>query len=175
MSLLPILTFPNPVLRQKAEKITEFDGDLNALIGDMVETMYDAPGVGLAAPQIGKSIRLIVVDIAKEEHEKEHMAMVNPKIIQKEGSQVDEEGCLSVLDLTATVKRSRKITVSYQDAEGQEQELTTEDRFAIVLQHEIDHLHGVLFLDHLSTLKRAIYKKKVKKQMAAEARKLQAR
>jgi peptide deformylase len=128
--------------------------------------MYDAPGVGLAAPQIGQSISLIVVDISGEDEEqKESMVMINPEIIDKEGKQVDEEGCLSVLDLTASVKRSKKITVSYQDTDGTEQEMTVEDRFAIILQHEIDHLHGVLFLDHLSTLKRALYKKKIKKQL----------
>lgn len=172
MSLLPILTFPNPVLRQKAEKVTEFNGDLNTLITNMVETMYDAPGVGLAAPQIGKSTRVIVVDISEEEDEHNSMVMVNPEIIKEEGKQVDEEGCLSVLDLTASVKRSQQITVSYQDAEGNPQELSTEDRFAIVLQHEIDHLDGILFIDHLSTLKRALYKKKIQKQLAAAKKKL---
>lgn len=172
MSLRPILTFPNPVLRQKAKKITEFDSTLSTLITDMVETMYDAPGVGLAAPQVGESIQLIVLDITKdteddEDAEKESMVMINPVITKKEGKQVDEEGCLSLLDLTASVTRSKIITVSYQDAAGTEQELTTEDRFAIVLQHEIDHLHGTLFLDYLSVLKRTLYKKKVKKQLAA--------
>ncbi len=171
MSLLPILTFPNPVLRQKAEEVTEFNADLNRLINDMVETMYDAPGVGLAAPQIGKSIRLIVVDISKEEDEHNSMVMVNPEITKQAGKQVDEEGCLSVLDLTASVKRSLEITVTYQDAEGKPHELSTEERFAIVLQHEIDHLDGILFIDHLSTLKRALYKKKIKKQQQVAAKK----
>ncbi len=171
MSLLSILTFPNPVLRTKAEKVIEFTPELTTLITDMVETMYDAPGVGLAAPQIGKSIRLIVLDIS-EDDEKNSMVMVNPEITHQEGKQVDEEGCLSVLDLTASVKRSQKVTVSYQDAEGTPQELTAEGRFAIVLQHEIDHLGGVLFIDHLSTLKRTLYKKKIKKQLAAAKKKL---
>ena len=172
MSLLSILTFPNPVLRTKAENVTEFTPELTTLITDMVETMYDAPGVGLAAPQIGKSIRLIVLDISENEDEKDSMVMVNPEITSREGKQVDEEGCLSVLDLTASVKRSKKVTVSYQDAEGTPQELDAEDRFAIVLQHEIDHLDGVLFIDHLSTLKRTLYKKKIKKQQAAAKKKL---
>jgi peptide deformylase len=171
MSLLPILTFPNPVLRQNAEKVTEFTPALTTLITDMVETMYDAPGVGLAAPQIGKSIRLIVLDISEEEDEHNSMVMVNPEITTQEGKQVDEEGCLSVLDLTASVKRSQRVSVSYQDAEGTPQEIDAEDRFAIVLQHEIDHLDGVLFIDHLSTLKRALYKKKIKKQQQAAAKK----
>lgn len=175
MSLLPILTFPDPVLRQKAAKVTTFNAELYTLITNMVETMYDAPGIGLAAPQIGKSIRLIVVDISEEEDEQNSMVMINPEITEREGKQVDEEGCLSVLDLTASVKRSQKITVTYQDAEGAPQELNAEDRFAIVLQHEIDHLDGILFLDHLSTLKRALYKKKVKKQQATAKRKLEAK
>ncbi len=167
MSLRTILTFPNPILRQQAQKVSTFDDSLQNLVSDMVETMYDAPGVGLAAPQIGESIQLIVVDITKEEaEEQESMVMVNPEITEREGDQVDEEGCLSVLDLTASVKRSKKITVCYQDINGENQELTVEDRFAIVLQHEIDHLHGVLFIDHLSSLKRALYKKKVKKMLA---------
>ena len=168
MSLLPILKFPDPVLRQKAKKISVFDDSLEPLITDMIDTMYDAPGVGLAAPQVGESIQLIVVNASQEEDGKESMVMINPEIIEKEGKQVDEEGCLSVLDLTADVKRSQKITVRYQDTTGTELELTVEDRFAIVLQHEIDHLNGILFIDHLSTLKRALYKKKVKKMLASK-------
>ncbi len=134
----------------------------------MIETMYDAPGVGLAAPQVGESIQLIVVNASQEEDGKDSMVMINPEITEAEGKQVDEEGCLSVLDLTASVKRSQKVTVRYQDIAGDEQEITVEDRFAVVLQHEIDHLRGILFIDHLSTLKRAMYKKKIKKMLAAK-------
>ncbi len=168
MNLRTILTFPNPILRKKAKKISTFDDSLQSLATDMIETMYDAPGVGLAAPQIGESIQLIVVNASQDEDGKESMIMINPEITGKEGNQVDEEGCLSVLDLTASVKRSKKITVSYQDITGEKQEISVEDRFAVVLQHEIDHLHGILFIDHLSTLKRALYKKKIKKKLAAE-------
>lgn len=168
MSLLPILTFPNPVLRQKAKKVSVFDKSLETLVSDMIETMYDAPGVGLAAPQIGESIQLIVVNGASDPDGRESMVMINPEITERKGSQVDEEGCLSVIDLTASVKRSQKITVCYQDISGGEQEITVEDRFAVVLQHEIDHLNGVLFIDHLSSLKRTLYKKKVKKMLAAQ-------
>ncbi len=168
MSLRPILKFPDPVLRKKAEKVTVFDDSLGPLITDMAATMYDAPGIGLAAPQIGESIQLIVVDVSKEEDEQKFTVLINPEITEREGFQVDEEGCLSVVDLTASVKRSQKITVTYQDASGAEQSITTEDRFAVVLQHEIDHLHGILFLDHLSTLKRTLYKKKIKKKLAAK-------
>lgn len=168
MSLLPILTFPDPILRQKAKKITIFDDSLQDLISDMIETMYDAPGVGLAAPQIGESIQLIVVNAAQDEDGQYSMVMINPEITEKEGKQIDEEGCLSVLNLTASVKRSQKITVCYKDIKGADQQMTVEDRFAVVLQHEIDHLNGILFIDHLSSLKRSLYKKKVKKMLVAE-------
>lgn len=164
MSILKIYHYPEPVLRKETETVTSFDDTLTQLITDMGETMYDAPGIGLAAPQVGKSLKLIVVDISKEsDEEKEFMAMVNPQIIEHEGKQIDEEGCLSLPELTSNVNRYKKVTVSYQDHKGTPQQLTTEDRFAVVLQHEIDHLNGVLFLDHLSTLKRSLYKKKVKK------------
>jgi peptide deformylase len=182
MSIRKIYKYPAPVLRQPTEKITTFDDSLVNLVQDMAETMYDAPGIGLAAPQIGESVKLIVVDTSEDkaelsslsaqtkpiplrykEGERRFLPMINPEIIAHEGNQVDEEGCLSVLDLTASVKRHKKITVAYQDLQGQPQELTTENRFAVVLQHEIDHINGILFIDHLSPLKRALYKKKVKK------------
>ncbi len=166
MAIRPILEFPHPVLRQKAARITVFNERLAALVKDMTETMYDAPGIGLAAPQIGESIQLLVVDIARMEQQQEVMVMINPVIIAQEGSQIDEEGCLSVIDLIANVTRYQKITVAFQDLSGVPREISTEDRFAVVLQHEIDHLHGILFLDHLSALKRTLYKKKVKKLLA---------
>ncbi len=164
MSIQRIYQYPEPVLRQKTEKIETFDNGLAQLVEDMAETMYDAPGIGLAAPQIGKSIKLIVVDISEDkEGEKKYMPLVNPEIVDHEGNQIDEEGCLSVPELTANVKRYQKVTVAYQDLQGQAHELSTENRFAVVLQHEIDHLNGILFIDHLSPLKRNLYKKKVKK------------
>jgi peptide deformylase len=164
MSIRKIYQYPEPVLRQETAAIETFNDDLKKLAEDMADTMYDAPGIGLAAPQIGESVKLIVVDISADREENiEYMTMVNPEIVAQEGSQLDEEGCLSVPDLTAKVKRFQKITVAYQDLEGNSQELTTENRFAVVLQHEIDHLNGILFIDHLSSLKRNLYKKKVKK------------
>jgi peptide deformylase len=166
MSIRKIFKYPEPVLRQKAKSIDSFDDNLKTLTEDMAETMYDAPGIGLAAPQIGESVRLIVVDISKNEEEQEYMTLVNPEIIEKEGEQIDEEGCLSVAELTSKVKRFKKIRVRYQDLSGKEFELETEDRFAVVLQHEIDHLNGILFLDHLSSLKKNLYKKKVKKWLS---------
>lgn len=166
MSILKIYQYPEKVLRNETEQITKFDSELARLADDMAETMWDAPGVGLAAPQVGKSLKLIVVDISKDrENDPQHMVLVNPKIIASEGCQVDEEGCLSVPELTAKVDRHEKITVRYQDLAGAEQQLETEGRFAVVLQHEIDHLDGILFIDHLSPLKRSLYKKKVKKWM----------
>jgi len=167
MSIKKIYQYPDPILRKETEKVTSFDEDLAKLIEDMVETMYEAPGIGLAAPQIGQSIKLIVVDTSEEKDgEKQQMVLINPEITGHEGTQVDEEGCLSVPELTANVKRYKKITVSYEDDQGQSHELSTEDRFAVVLQHEIDHINGILFVDHLSSLKRSLYKKKVKKWLA---------
>ena len=169
MSIQKIFQYPEPVLRKETEKIAAFDESLAELVEDMAETMYDAPGIGLAAPQIGKSIKLIVVDTSEnQEGEKQYMPLVNPEIIAHEGTQLDEEGCLSVPELTANVKRYSRITVAYQDLQGQPHELSTENRFAVVLQHEIDHLNGILFIDHLSPLKRNLYKKKVKKWLAKE-------
>lgn len=166
MSIRTIYQYPAPVLRKKTEKIVDFDDDLKSLVEDMAETMYDAPGIGLAAPQIGESLQLLVVDIGREEGKQEYMTIINPDIRETEGSQIDEEGCLSVPELIANVKRYKKIKLAYQDIEGNDKELIAEDRFAVVLQHEIDHLNGILFIDHLSPLKRSIYKKKVKKLLA---------
>lgn len=169
MTIRKIHQYPDPVLRAKTEPITEFDDNLKQLVADMAETMYEAPGIGLAAPQVGESVKLIVVDISTDrENDRQYMTMVNPEIIEHEGTQLDDEGCLSVPELTSKVKRHKKITVRYQDLEGAPQQLATEDRFAVVLQHEIDHLNGILFIDHLSSLKRNMYKRKVKKWLAHE-------
>ena len=119
MTLRKIFEYPAPVLRQETKTITAFDQVLRKLVEDMAETMYAAPGIGLAAPQIGESLKLIVVDTSKDkEGPKEYMAMVNPEIVEREGTQLDEEGCLSVPELTSKVKRSKKITVTYQDLAG---------------------------------------------------------
>lgn len=169
MSIQKIYQYPEKVLRKETEKVTAFNDQLNELVEEMAETMYDAPGIGLAAPQIGKSLKLIVVDITEDsEEEKEYMALINPKIIEHNGTQIDEEGCLSVPELTAKVERYKSITVAYQDLQGIEKKLSTKDRFAVVLQHEIDHLNGILFIDHLSPLKRKLYKKKVKKWLTTQ-------
>lgn len=169
MSILKIYQYPEKVLREETARIDKFDDELKQLAQDMAETMYDAPGIGLAAPQIGKSLKLIVVDTSKDPEERRvYLTMVNPEIIAHEGKQLDEEGCLSVPELLANVVRYKKVTVAYQDVEGNSHELTAEDRFAVVMQHEIDHLNGKLFIDHLSPLKRNLYKKKMKKLNAGK-------
>lgn len=163
MAIREIITYPHPVLRQEAETITEFNEELKTLIEDMVDTMYKAPGVGLAANQIGIARRLVVVDQSAQEDERNFIALLNPEISLGEGSVVQEEGCLSVIDCYAKVKRYRKIHVVAQDMDGKPLEFDAEDRFARIIQHEVDHLLGTLFIDHLSTLKRTMYKKKLKK------------
>ena len=168
MALRKIIEYPEPLLRLKAKKVETFDNELKILVEDMAETMWDAPGIGLAAPQVAQSVRVIVVDVTEPGEEKSYMALVNPEIVEHEGTQVDEEGCLSVPELTAQVQRYKKITVNYQREDGTSEQLLAEDRFAVVLQHEIDHLNGILFIDHLSPLKRNLYKKKRKKMLALE-------
>lgn len=168
MALRKIIEYPEPLLRLKARKVKHFDDELKILIEDMAETMWDAPGIGLAAPQVAQSVRVIVVDISEPGEEKKYMALVNPEIVEHEGRQLDEEGCLSVPDLTAQVERYKIVTVNYQAEDGTEKQLMADERFAVVLQHEIDHLNGILFIDHLTPLKRNLYKKKRKKMLAME-------
>jgi len=163
MAIRTILTYPHPVLRQKAEKITVFDQELHTLVEDMAETMYQAPGVGLAANQIGIARQVVVVDRSTAENERTYITLVNPVITNGEGSVIDDEGCLSVIDCYAKVKRFRTIQVIAQDVEGNPLEFEASDRYARIIQHEVDHLLGTLFIDRLSSLKRALYKKKLKK------------
>ncbi len=169
MTILTILTFPHPILRQKAEQVTRFDDKLQQLAANMRETMYKAPGVGLAANQIGILQQLIVIDIAREEEEKKYFVLVNPVISDEAGCDVDEEGCLSVLEYTAKVKRFTQIHVTAMDLDGKTFEFDAEGRFARIIQHEIDHLYGKLFIDRISSLKRNLYKKKLKKILRSEA------
>jgi peptide deformylase len=168
MAIKKIITYPHPVLREKAERITVFDEALKTLVKDMAETMYDAPGVGLAANQIGIARQLVVIDRSTGENERRYITLVNPEITGGEGSVIDEEGCLSVIECYAKVKRFRKIHVTAQDVEGNPLEFDAEDRYARIIQHEVDHLLGTLFIDRLSSLKRALYKKKLKKLLQEE-------
>ncbi|HEB69042.1 MAG TPA: peptide deformylase [Desulfobulbus sp.] len=163
MAIRKILTYPAPVLRKKARKITVFDEELRQLAADMGETMYDAPGVGLAANQIGVLRQIIVVDVSRDDEKKKFITLINPVISDGEGSVAGEEGCLSVIEYEAKVKRFQKIHVSALDFDGNPINFDAEDRFARIIQHEVDHLHGKLFIDHLSALKRGLYKKKLKK------------
>jgi len=165
MAIKRILTYPNPVLRQKVEPVTRFDDSLRQLAADLAETMYAAPGAGLAANQIGVSLRVAVIDVSESKEERKHLVLVNPEIIDKEGCQIDEEGCLSVLDLTAKVERYNKLLIRAQDLEGKTWEFPAEEFFARVIQHELDHLNGILFIDHLSPLKRSLYKRRLKKML----------
>jgi peptide deformylase len=163
MAIKKILTYPDPVLRQKVETVTSFDDSLRQLAVDLAETMFDAPGAGLAANQIGVCQRVVVINISEDEEDKKPLVLVNPEIIEKEGCQIDEEGCLSVIDLTANVERFSRVLVRAQDLNGKEWEFPAEDFFARVIQHELDHLSGILFIDHLSPLKRTLYKRRLKK------------
>ena len=165
MALRTIITYPHPVLRQKAEPITVFDDDLKTLAQDMAETMYQAPGVGLAANQIGIARQLVVVDRSTDDTEKKFITLINPVISEGEGSVTDEEGCLSVIECYAKVKRFQKIRVTARDIDGNSLDFIAVDRFARIIQHEVDHLLGTLFIDRLSSLKRVLYKKKLKKML----------
>jgi peptide deformylase len=169
MAIKTILTFPNPVLRKKAIKVTIFDDELKQLTQDMAETMYDAPGVGLAANQIGELTQIIVVDISETEEEKKFITLINPVMSEGEGYVCDEEGCLSVVEFLSNVERFKKIKICAQDLEGKPIEFEAEDRFARIIQHEVDHLHGKLFIDRISSLKRTLYKKKLKKILQAKS------
>ncbi|MBV9760603.1 MAG: peptide deformylase [Acidobacteriaceae bacterium] len=159
-----ILKYGEPVLEQKAEPVTEFDtAELKDLIADMWETMYAAKGVGLAAPQIGLSKRISVIDVSVGEDESKKIVIINPEVTFKEGKQTGEEGCLSIPGFREPVTRASKVTVKAQDASGSTIELTGDDLLARAFEHEIDHLNGILFINHLSALKRDIIRRKIKK------------
>ncbi len=163
MALLEILTFPSPELKKKSVDVADIDGRIDQLAADMAETMYDAPGVGLAAPQVGVTERLVVLDVNPEEPRKDLLKLINPVIVEKRGSVIWEEGCLSVLEYTADVKRSAEILVRAWTPDQKEIEIEADGLLAVALQHEIDHLDGKLFIDRLSALKRDLYKRKLKK------------
>lgn len=164
MDSLEILTYPNNFLARAAEPVTQIDGRLQALIDNMADTMYLAPGVGLAAIQVNIDQSLLVYDIGPPEEGKDLHVLINPKIIASEGSIVSEnEGCLSVPDFRADVPRAERVIVEGMDREGSPIRLEAEGFLAIVLQHEIDHLNGRLFIDHISTLKRQMYARRMKK------------
>ncbi|MBF0624769.1 MAG: peptide deformylase [Magnetococcales bacterium] len=165
MAILPLLTAPDKRLKKVARPVERVDDAIRRLMDDMLDTMYRAPGVGLAAPQVGVSRRVIVADVAYVGEEKRHepIFLANPEILEREGELVWEEGCLSVPETQGEVTRSARVTVRGLNREGVETTLTGEGLLAVCLQHEIDHLNGVLFIDHLSRLKRDMILKRLKK------------
>jgi peptide deformylase len=171
MALRDVLKFPDPRLREISKPIVEIDDAVRELARDMCEVMYDEPGIGLAAPQVGVPLRLIVVDTEwnQEDAERNPLILVNPEITSREGTITWTEGCLSVPDYEADVERSERVRLVAQDLEGEEVVIDAEDLPAVCFQHELDHLDGVLFIDRISRLKRSFYVKKRKKQLSLEA------
>jgi peptide deformylase len=167
MAILPIRKLPDQILREKAQEVTEINGELQRLIDDMAETMYAAPGLGLAASQVGVLHRLIVFDVShREGGPRDLQVILNPCITAGEGEFIREEGCLSVADFSAEVKRHARIKVKGLDREGKPLKITGEGLLAVVIQHEVDHLDGILFIDRISRLKRGLYLRRLKKQAA---------
>jgi len=168
MAILPIITLPDPVLRKMSARVERVDDDLRRLADDMLETMYDAPGVGLAAVQVGILRRLIVLDTAGKDEEPAPLVLINPEILMLGPEmRVHEEGCLSIPDVRVEIQRPATLRVRYLDRDGKSQELEAEGLLATAIQHEIDHLNGRLIIDFLSRLKRDIIVRRFKKQAKA--------
>jgi peptide deformylase len=166
LTALQILTYPDKFLKQKTLPVENIDGALQTVFENMAMTMYNAPGIGLAAPQVGIGQSFIIYDIAPREEGQDLHVLVNPKIISREGELLSEnEGCLSVPDFRADVKRAERILVEGVDHDGNPLRFEAEGMHAIVIQHEMDHLEGTLFIDRISTLKRQLYKRKVQKEL----------
>jgi len=166
MSKLEILTYPNNLLLRPTKPLENIDGKVQEMIENMATTMYEAPGIGLAAIQVGWGKSLLIYDISPRDENRDLKVIVNPKIIESDGEMISEdEGCLSVPDFRADVKRASRILVEGVDREGSPLKIEAEGLLAIVLQHEIDHLNGTLFIDHISALKREMYKRRVKKKL----------
>lgn len=164
MSKKPLIILPDPVLRLVSKPVERVDAALRKLADDMLETMYDAPGIGLAAIQIGEPLRMLVIDLAKEDETPAPQVFINPQILSSgEARSVYEEGCLSIPDYYAEVERPAEVRVGYLDRDGKPQEIAADGLLATCLQHELDHLDGVLFIDHISKLKRDMVMKKFKK------------
>jgi peptide deformylase len=152
VAIREIKILPNPVLKKKAKKVSSIDGSIKRLINDMFETMYEAPGVGLAAPQVGVSLRVICIGIppAEQDGEPEEHCLINPEVVKKKGERVVREGCLSVPGFYAEIKRAEQVTVKGKDRSGKEVRIKAEGLLAQALEHEIDHLNGVLYIDYLN-------------------------
>ncbi|HKW16234.1 MAG TPA: peptide deformylase [Terriglobales bacterium] len=165
--IYPIVKYGNPVLEKHAEPVTEFNDELKKLVEDMFESMYEAKGVGLAAPQIGISKRLAVIDVTFKEDPNAKLVLANPEIIHKEGKQTQSEGCLSLPEFREQVTRASKVTIRAQDVNGKWYEKTGEELLARAFLHETDHLNGKLYFTHLSALKRDLMRRKIRKLMKA--------
>lgn len=166
MSVLPVLQFPHPLLRRKSRRVEDFGEELAALADALLETMYVKGGIGLAAPQVGQLKQLVVVDLHASEEDEQHRAprvYVNPAIVDRSGETLIEEGCLSVPEFTAEVKRAQRIVIQFRNVKGEPEEEALEDLAAGCLQHELDHLLGKLFLERLPPLKRQMVKKRLAK------------
>ena len=164
MAILEIKAYPDPILAQKAKPVENIDDSIRRLLDDMAETMYAAPGVGLAAPQVGVSLRAIVVDASPRVEGEKLIKLINPVITFAEGTSVCEEGCLSVPGFSENVTRSEKVIVEGYNEHGKPIKIETDTFLATVLQHEIDHLNGVLFIDHIGRLKRDMIRRKLRKK-----------
>jgi peptide deformylase len=172
MAILEIYTFPDPILRKQTKAVTVFDHELETTTQSMLETMYVSSGIGLAAIQAGILKQIIVVDLKSGEEDitqREPHVFINPKIVKQSGTTFSEEGCLSVIEFRSEIQRAEKIIVEYQDVTGKLQKMEAEEMMSICLQHEIDHLNGVLFIDHLPLLKQKMVKKRLTKLAKAEA------
>ena len=167
MSILQIVKYGNPILTKKAEEIINLDKFVAELAQNMVQTMHTAPGIGLAAPQVNEDKRLITVDLSVGEDSQNLIILVNPELVSQEGEVISEEGCLSVPDINEKVARPYRVIVKGIDLRGNEKTIEAEGLLARVLCHEIDHINGKLFIDHLSLLKKSLIKKKLKKAIQA--------
>ncbi len=163
----PIVKFPDPVLQRPSEPVTQFDRELRTLVDDMFESMYDAHGIGLAAPQIGVPKRVTVLDLSFQKNPEEKIVLINPELIMRQGKQVEEEGCLSLPDIREKVSRASKVKIRAQDVDGNWFEREGEDLLARAFQHEIDHLDGILFIFRISALKRDFALRKIRKLQRA--------
>ena len=158
-----VVKYPDPVLSKPGETVTEFDAETAQLVDEMFDSMYAAQGIGLAAPQIGISKRITVIDVSFKERPEDKLALINPVILDKNGKQVEEEGCLSLPEIREKVQRAAWVKVRAQNVKGETFEVEGEELLARALQHEIDHLNGILFIDHLSRLKRDLVQRRIKK------------
>jgi peptide deformylase len=166
LPLLPIRTFPDPVLRRECKPAEPGTDAIRKLAEDMLETMYAAPGIGLAAPQVGQSVSMVVVDIFGHLGERDSKVLLNPEIVSCSGNIAFEEGCLSLPEFTVEVERPRMVEIEYQDLEGEKKTITAEDLLAVAIQHEMDHLDGRLLLDHASAIRRDMYRRRARKMKA---------